>query len=130
MTAWTPEELTAIGGSEELRIAARRPDGTMRNPVTIWLVRVGDDIYVRAYKGTDSPWFRGVRRTRQGHVEAGGVARDVTFEDAPDEIANDAVDAAYRAKYARFEAQYVDPMVAPTARDATVKVVPASRARL
>jgi hypothetical protein len=129
MTAWTPEELTAIGGAEELRIAARRPDGTMRNPVTIWLVRVGDELYARAYKGTGSPWYRGVRRTREGHVEAGGVARDVTFEDVPDDSANDAVDAAYRAKYARYEAQYVDPMVAATARDATIRLVPASRAR-
>jgi hypothetical protein len=124
MAAWTPKELTAIGGAEELRIAARRPDGTMRNPVTTWLVRVGDEVYARAYKGTESPWYRGVRRTHEGQVEAGGVAKEVTFADEPDPAALDAVDAAYRAKYARFDAQYVDPLLAATARDATIKLVP------
>ncbi len=124
MTVWTAEELTAIGGADELRIAPLRGDGTLRDPVTIWVVRLGDDLYVRAYKGTDSPWFRGLRRTRAGRVEAGGVAKDVTFADEPDAAAADAIDAVYRDKYRNYGPQYVDPIVAQTARDATVKLVP------
>jgi hypothetical protein len=38
MTAWTSEELTAIGTAEELELAALRRDGELRNPVTIWVV--------------------------------------------------------------------------------------------
>ena len=34
------------------------------------------------------------------------------------------LDAAYRAKYRRFGASYVDPMVAPTAQATTIKLVP------
>jgi hypothetical protein len=39
---------------------------------------------------------------------------------------NDQIDAAYRTKYRRYSAQYVDPMVAPEARAATIKLAPRS----
>src|SRR5436305_6752986 len=47
MTTWTSDELTKIGSAEELRIASLRRDGTQTNPVTIWVVRLGKDVYVR-----------------------------------------------------------------------------------
>ncbi|MGN6326868.1 DUF2255 family protein [Pseudolysinimonas sp.] len=43
MTTWTPAELDEIDTDHELRIASRRPDGSLRSPVTIWMVRVHDD---------------------------------------------------------------------------------------
>ena len=61
MTTWTSDELNKISVAEELRIASLREDGTLRNPVTIWMVRVGDDIYVRSVNGHTSAWFRGVQ---------------------------------------------------------------------
>jgi hypothetical protein len=42
MTAWTSDELGKIAAAEELEIASVRRDGTLRNPVTIWVVRHGD----------------------------------------------------------------------------------------
>ena len=124
MTNWTKEELEAIGGADELRVTVQRADGRPRNPVTIWVVRVGDDLYIRAYKGTDSPWYRGIEATHTGHIESGGVARDVTFADEADPAVADAVDGAYRGKYQSYGASYVDPMLAETARAATLKLVP------
>jgi hypothetical protein len=124
MATWTTDELDAIGGADELRLAALRADGTLRNPVTIWVVRVGDDLYVRSYKGTGSGWYRGVQATRAGHVESGGVDKDVTFADEKDPAAGDRIDAAYRDKYRKYGASYVDPMLAETARNATIKLVP------
>jgi hypothetical protein len=53
-----------------------------------------------------------------------GVDRDVTFVAETDPAAGDRIDAAYRAKYRRYSASYVDPMVAPAARAATLKLVP------
>jgi hypothetical protein len=47
MTAWTPDELARVGQADELQISSRRADGDLRPFVTIWAVRVGDDIYVR-----------------------------------------------------------------------------------
>ena len=51
MRGWTNEELTAIEGTDELQLASVRRDGTLRNPVTIWVVRLGDDLYVRSVNG-------------------------------------------------------------------------------
>ena len=124
--AWTIEELTKIGTAEELQIASRRGDGTLRNPVTIWVVRLGDDLYVRSYRGRTAAWFRGAQVRHEGQIRAGGVNKDVTFMEEADPVVNDQIDAAYRTKYRRYAASYVDPMVTPEARAATIKLVPRS----
>jgi hypothetical protein len=123
MTAWTNDELTRIGNADELRIAFQRPDGTLASARTIWVVRDGDDLYVRSVRGRTSGWFRGVLASHQGHVEAGGVSKDVTFAD-PDKGIDDELDAAYRDKYRRYAANIVDSIVSPQARSAAVKLVP------
>jgi hypothetical protein len=53
---WTSDQLSAIGDAEELQISSRRPDGTLRPYVTIWVVRAGDELYVRSAAGPDNPW--------------------------------------------------------------------------
>ena len=123
MTAWMSEELSKIGAAEELEIASLRDDGTLRNPVTIWVVRYGDDLYVRSVNGRTAAWFRGTQVRHEGHIRAGGVERDVTFVEEIDPGINDQIDAAYRSKYRRYDARYVDPMLTPEARAATIKLV-------
>ena len=126
MTVWTSEELKKIGTAEELEIAAFRQDGTLRKPVTIWVVRLGDDLYVRSYKGRTSAWFRGVQVRHEGHIQAGGVDKDVTFvEEAGPEI-NQQIGAAYRTKYRRYAGSIVETIVTPDARSATIKLLPRS----
>jgi hypothetical protein len=61
-----------------------------------------------------------------GHIQAGGVGKDVTFVLEADHDINDQIDAAYRTKYRRYGGRYVNPMVAPEARAATIKLVPRS----
>ena len=122
MSAWTREDLDRIGAADELEIAPRRADGSLRRAVPIWVVRVGDELYVRSWRGSDGAWFRAVRTGRDGRVSAGGVERDVAFADA-DEQVNDAVDGAYRDKYARYPS-YVAPMVSEQARATTLKLLP------
>src|SRR3954451_2230165 len=111
MTIWRNDELDRIGRAEELEIASLRRDGTLRKPVTIWVVRHGDDLYIRSAYGRTVAWFRGTQVRHEGHVKAGNVDKDAAFVDA-DPALNDQIDAAYRAKYRRYGAQYVDPMVA------------------
>jgi hypothetical protein len=125
MTAWTGDELEKIAAADELQIAPRRSDGTLRNPVTIWVVRHGDDLYVRSVNGRTAAWFRGTQDRHEGHIQAGGVAKDVTFVDA-DPALNDALNAAYRTKYRRYAKSIVDSVVTPQARAATLKLVPRS----
>ena len=123
MTAWTRDELNKIAAADELQIAALRADGTRRNPVTIWVVRLGDDLYVRSVNGRSAAWFRGTQVRHEGRIWAGGVEKDVTFEDAGDAV-NDQIDAAYRAKYRRYAAGVVNHTVTAEARSATLKLVP------
>jgi hypothetical protein len=122
MTAWTSDELARIGGSEELQIAPRRRDGSLRRPVPIWVVRAGDDLYVRSWRGAAGSWYRTARATHEAHIFAGGVDKDVSLAEVGDE-AGDAIDAAYRAKYGRYSG-YVEPMIAARARATTLKLAP------
>jgi len=124
MTNWTPEELDAIGTTDELDLRSRRGDGSLRDPVTMWVVRHGDDLYVRAVKGRDG-WYRGTQSRHEGHISSAGVDKDVTFADADSDASlNDALDAGYRSKYRSYPIEYVEPVVNERARSSTIKLVP------
>jgi hypothetical protein len=126
---WTRAELSKIETAEELRIQSMRRDGTLRNPVIIWVVRLGDRLFVRSIKGPTGPWFSGARRRRQGHIRAAGVDKDVSFVfiDANDGVNND-IDAAYRTKYRRYAGPVLDTVLTPAARAATIELLPRSSA--
>ncbi|RKN43801.1 DUF2255 family protein [Streptomyces hoynatensis] len=124
MTSWSNEELTPIAEADELRVQPRRADGSLREPTPIWVVRDGADLYVRSYRGPDGVWWRTAKAGGAGRVQAGGVTRDVAFTAATDPELNDRLDAAYRAKYGRYSATYVDPMVAEPARATTLRLSP------
>ena len=124
MTTWTSDELNKIGTAEELQIASLRRDGTLRKPVTIWVVRVGDDLYVRPIHGRTSAWFRGTQARHEGHIRAGGVDKDVAFVEESDPDINDQIDTAYRTKYRRYAASIINTTVSSEARSATIKLVP------
>jgi hypothetical protein len=123
MPRWTRDELARIGSAEELEIAARRRDGTLRSPVTIWVVPHGDDLYVRSVNGRRAAWFRGTLATHEGRIRAGGVEKDVAFVNAEQDI-DDELDGAYRSKYRRYAPNIVNSVLTPRARSATVKLVP------
>ena len=122
MTAWTSDQLSTIGGADALELAPRRGNGTLRKGVTIGVVRVGDDLYVRSCRGHDGAWFRAAQAHHEGRIRAGGVAKDVTFVEETDPSINDQIDAAYHTKYRRY-ASYVPPMITPEACATTLKLV-------
>jgi hypothetical protein len=123
MTDWTPEELTTIAAEDELRLTSRRRDGSLRNPVTIWAVRHGDDVYVRSVYGDSSAWYRGTQVAHEGRVESGGVSKEVSFEPGVPEL-NDTLDTAYRTKYRRYATSIVESCTTPAARSTTIRLVP------
>ncbi len=122
-TTWTNEELRRIGAAEELQMASVRSDGTLRPYVTMWVVRAGDDAYVRSAYGPTNPWFRRAKASGIGRIRAGGLARDVTFAEAGRD-AHAAIDAAYHAKYDRYGPRIVGSVVGPEAEAVTIKLVP------
>jgi hypothetical protein len=123
MATWTNDELDRIGSADELTIAALRRDGTLRKPVTVWVVRVGDDLYVRSGYGCTAAWFRGIQVRHEGRIEAGGIEKDVAFEEA-DPAIGDQIDAAYRNKYRRHGEEYVNLVTDAEARSTTIRFVP------
>jgi hypothetical protein len=125
MTTWTGDELTRIGEAEELQLASARPDGTLRPYVTMWVVRAGDDLYVRSAYGPDNPWFRRARASGIGRIQAAGLERDVTFAEAAPGV-HAAIDAAYHTKYDRYGPRIVGTVVGPEVEAVTIKLVPRS----
>ena len=126
MIPWTSDELNKIGGAEELQIASLRSDDTLQNAVTIWVVRVGNDLCIRSVHGRGSGWFRGTQTRHEGQIRAGGVEKDVTFIEESDLSINEQVDAAYRTKYRRYAANIINSVLTPEARSATIKLMPRS----
>jgi hypothetical protein len=122
MAAWMSGELDKIEAADELRLASARRDGTLRRPVTMWVVRLGDDLYVRSVNGRSASWFRGARVRHEGRLSSGGVEKEVALVET-DEL-GDEVDTAYRTKYQRYAAGIVESIVSPKARAATLKLVP------
>jgi hypothetical protein len=124
MDDWTLDELTQLGAAEELQIASRRPDGTLRPSVTIWVVRVGNDVFVRSAYGASNPWFVRAKNSGSGRIRAGSLEEDVLFTDA-EASASSEIDAAYHAKYDRYGPRIVNTVVGPDAFRTTLRVVPA-----
>jgi len=72
-TTWSTEDLEQIGRAEELQIATRRADGTLRRWVPIWVVCVGDQVYVRTWYRRDNGWFGHVLGSRRARIRGPSV---------------------------------------------------------
>ena len=118
----TAEELKRIAEADDLHIAPFREDAvTYGTPTWIWSVAVDGDLYVRAYNGQDSRWYRAALRQKAGRITSAGMTKEVSFEPV-EGLINDRIDDAYRAKYK--SSPYLAPMIGARARSATVKVTP------
>ncbi len=125
--AWTKDELRRIAEADDLHIAPLREDGaTYGTPTWIWSVAVRGGLCVRAYNGRKSRWYQAAMTQRRGRITAAGMKRHVVFERADGPI-NEEIDAAYRRKYTT--SPYLEPMIGRRAREATVRITPASRGR-
>lgn len=121
MNNWTEEELTNINRADELQIQTITKDGKLRNPVTVWVVRAGDIIYIRSVKGQNGLWYRHATDTHKGYIVSGGVSKNVMFKEANEK---EDIDKAYQTKY--NNSQFVGSVLTPQAQNATLQLIPAS----
>ena len=126
MSGWAQIELDAIDAAQELALASARGDGTLRRPVTMWVVRIGEDVYVRSVNGRGSAWFRGAQSQHEAQIRAGGIEKDVSLVETDD--TGEQIDAAYQTKYGPRYPTIVPSIVAPDARAATLKLTPREEA--
>ena len=91
--------------------------------MTIWVVRAGDDLYVRSVNGRSGSWFRRALAAGEGRIRAGGVERDVAFEEASSEV-HALVTAAYHENYDRYGPSIVGTVVSAESATTTLRLVP------
>ena len=119
---FTADELKRIDEADDLHVAPFREDGTTYGtPTWIWAVVVGGDLYVRAYNGQNSRWYKSAMKQKAGRIQAAGMIKEVTFESVEGDI-NAQIDEAYKKKYS--DSPYLSPMIGSQAKAATVKIVP------
>jgi hypothetical protein len=126
VTSWSQDDLDRLGGAGEVKVSSVRRDGSLSRARTVWIVRVGDRLYLRSVNGPDAAWYRLTRTLHQGRIQARGVARDVTWIDVnateqPD--VDPAVDAEYARKYQGSTAA-IAHINSPLARTTTMRVEP------
>ena len=122
MTSWSSEDIRSIAATDDLHIAPLRDDGfAYVTPTWIWSVEVDGRLFVRAWNGTKSRWYKSAMRQRAGRVTAAGSTFEVGLVPA-DPSLRDRIDAAYRAKYR--SSSYLPPMLAPGPQAATVEIIP------
>lgn len=121
MKNWTPQQLQRFAVADDLRISPFYSDGkTYGTPTWIWSVVVADHLYVRAWHGTRSSWYRSAVQQRAGRIYLDGQNFSVAFAPATDQTTQ--VDAAYRQKYG--QSAYLLPMIQAGPQAATVEIFP------
>ncbi|WP_018567201.1 DUF2255 family protein [Streptomyces sp. PsTaAH-124] len=117
MNTWTPEDLALLAAHDSLVLTAgdSHPDG-----VETGMVLVRGALYVRAFRGVGSRWFRAAREHGRGRIRVGPATREVLFVPGAAGPAAE-IDAAYRDRYGPAAAL----VHSPAARAATLRIDPA-----
>ena len=115
----TADALHHLADVEEIRIGFRRPDGSTRS-VPIWVVQVGNQIYVRSVRGPKGGWYRRLRANPDGEVRDGGHRHRVHAETVTDADTLAQVTRAYATKYAG--SPFVRPLLGGPSVEATLRL--------
>ncbi|MQS89818.1 DUF2255 family protein [Companilactobacillus mishanensis] len=120
---WTSKQINDFSTADDMRISPFYSDGkTYGTPTWIWSVVVNDQLYVRAWNGQNSRWYRSAVQQRAGRMHLAGKNFEISFREVSDTELNDKVDAAYRRKYAG--SAYLDSMVQARPKSSTLNIIP------
>jgi hypothetical protein len=122
VSAWTDVEIARMAASDDLHVAPYRPAGTITGtPTWIWSVVVDGRLFVRAWNGPSSSWYRAAIVQRAGRVHTMGDVFEVDFMPADPRL-QARIDDAYRGKYTG--SPYLPPMLRSGPRSASVEITP------
>ncbi len=128
MTAMPPrfdaDTLATLARIREIELETASLDGTQTHRTVIWVVTVGDQVFVRSERGTAGRWYREARQTPDTVLHAKDEAIPVTAVLAahPDTIRR--VSDAFAAKYGRLSAASTAAMLQPHTLETTLRLDP------
>jgi hypothetical protein len=110
---------------DEILVAPDRGDRVPGPAVPIWVVRVGEELYVRSYRGPSGGWYRRARFSGNGRIRSGTDEFWVRFSEVAVPELRAQIDEAYRVKYGRYGSRYVTPMTSDSVVETTLRLEPA-----
>ena len=119
--------LATLARIREIDLETASPDGAQTHRTTIWLVTVGDQVFVRSERGTAGRWWREARHDPDLIVHAEAEAIPVTAVLAADPDTVQRVSDAFLAKYGRRSAASTAAMLRPHTLDTTLRLDPRDR---
>ncbi|MGM7722858.1 DUF2255 family protein [Metabacillus sp. Hm71] len=123
-TNWSQEQMDAFREADDMYISPFYSDGkTPGTPTWIWSVVADNNLYVRAYNGQNSRWYKSAVGQKAGKIKLNGEEYNVIFQPLDTDAAlTKKVDEAYKAKYGN--SMYLSPMLGEGPVSATVKILP------
>lgn len=119
---WSPSQMEKFSTADDLRISPFYSDGkTYGTPTWIWSVVVDNRLYVRAWNGTNSRWYRSAIQQKAGRIHLAGSNFEIGFIKVDQEWLNAKIDEAYRRKYTG--SAYLEPMLQPGPRSSTLNII-------
>ena len=122
---WNPAIFGALTLAKEVDVTPIDADGARRASRTVWSIGVGDELYVRSWKGRGAVWFRDAIATGRGEiaVTGGGASQPVAFDEV-DVAASvqEQISATFLSKYA--DDGYAGAMNEEAPLSATLRVLP------
>ena len=119
MAAFDAATLAVFRDANEVRIVA---PGAKRG-IIIWVVAVGDALFVRSFLGADAGWYKSVLAKGEAALEHGRRKVPMRATAVTDRTTIDAVSQAYLAKYA--SSSYAPKMVRDEILQTTLRLEPA-----
>lgn len=122
-STWGDEQMEQFSQADDLRISPFYSDGkTYGTPTWIWSVVVDKKLYVRAWNGQKSRWYRSAMQQKAGRMHLAGSNFEISFKPITDDQLIKQIDQAYRIKYA--DSAYLAPMLQAGPQSSTLNIVP------
>ena len=113
------QTLTTLRTAKEVGIrTSRHPD----RAIVIWVVVVGDDVFVRSFRGPKALWYVAAATDGRATLEIGSQQIPVRVLPVADSVAIASISTAYLAKYAT--SPYAKEMVRAEILPTTLRLEP------